>query len=185
MNQNPGSLPYELKQIVDDINRCISAKLYYPALAITLTLPEICSGLTLDPTEEVRGAHYKAFMAKYSKEDELGLDGEACYFVRCGLIHKGTPSANAKLKATNVVFTVPETEAAFHGIGIHFGDDKRIPMLDLKLFCKAMELAVDRWYLDNAKNPKVARNITSLLSWKLTGNLPAITGRLVLASGEV
>jgi len=134
-----------IERIIQDIERAISVRLYYPALLMTLTLPEICMGLTLQKSNFVKRDHYVSFVDNYTTEGELGLDGASCYQLRGGLVHRADLTGHAYFPNTHVVFTVPETHSSIHALSIISGD-KSASMFDLQLFCAAMIKAARAWY---------------------------------------
>jgi hypothetical protein len=42
-------VPIEISSILDEIDKAIEAKLYYLAIAVALSVPDICSCLEFDP----------------------------------------------------------------------------------------------------------------------------------------
>ncbi len=124
------SVPSPLASILDDIKRAIEAKLYYPALVVALTVPEICVTLCWDRNMMVKEKHYAAFVDKYTSPLELGLDGLSCYRLRGGVIHRENAAGHPKFSGTHVIFTTPETGASIHAMSFqHF--EKTSAMFDL------------------------------------------------------
>lgn len=175
-------LPLPLETITYDIRLAIDAKLYYPALLVTLTIPEICAGLTLDKSQFVKQKHYKDFVDRYTTPQELGLDGASCYQLRGGLVHRGDLRGHPYFDGTHVIFTTPETKASIHALTIVSGD-KSAAMFDLVLMCDAMIAAARRWHLDNENNPQVAENLQFLVRSCPNGVAPFFVGAPVVASG--
>jgi hypothetical protein len=180
---NASSLPFPLSTIVDDVQRCFDSKLYYPALAVALTLPEICVALTLDNTEFIKEKHYVGFIDKYTTERELGLPGISCYRLRGGVIHRANAAGHPFLGRSHVIFTVPESKTTLHAFSIQ-ADDKFSAMFDLRLFLAAMITAVQRWHAEHGTDPKVLENLPNLLSWRPNGILPFVQGAPVVGSGK-
>jgi hypothetical protein len=81
---------FTLASVLADIQWCIDAKLYYPALLIALTVPEISSALALDNTVFVKAEHYIPFVDKYTTPEALGCDGQMCYRLRGGIVHRAS-----------------------------------------------------------------------------------------------
>jgi hypothetical protein len=179
----PSSLPYPLSSIVSDVQRAYDQKLYYPALAVALTLPEICVALTFDDILFVKDKHYAAFVDKYTTPPQLGLDGISCYRLRGGVIHRANAAGHPFFGATHVIFTVPETGASVHALGIKADGDLAM-MSDLKEFIDAMISAVGKWYEDNKAHPKVIENLPRLISWRPNGLPPFVGGAPVVGSGK-
>lgn len=178
----PLILPPEIESILDDIQRAIEAQLYYPALVVTLTLPEICCSLALDNNVFIKEKHYTEFVDRYTTPATLGLDGLGCYRLRGGVIHRGNAAGHPFFGSTHVIFTVPETGASIHALSIVAGE-KRSAMFDLISFCRAMEGAVRKWYADHQDDPKVTTNIANLLSWRPNGIKPFLRGSPVVGCG--
>src|SRR4051812_6741597 len=107
-----------LSAILDDIQKAIDAKLYYPALLVALTVPEICSALALDKNVMVRGKHYRSFVDKYTTPRELGCSGEDCYRLRGGVVHRANMAGHANFDATHVIFSLPESGGGVHAMSI-------------------------------------------------------------------
>jgi hypothetical protein len=168
--------------------RSLEARLYYPALLVALTVPDICAALTMDDATLVRGEHYSAFVDKYTvlngfERNGLGLNGTHCYQLRCGVVHRGNAAGNRDFPSTHVIFTVPESNALIHGGKPLVSGDKTATTIDLVLFCKAMAEAARHWMRDHATHPKVTENMPRLLSWRPDGMPPFISGYGVVASG--
>lgn len=181
-------LPSPLKSILDDIDLAIRAGLYYPALTVALTLPDICVGLTLQGADFVTKRHYVDFVDKYTKPGPtekgagLGMSGLDCYQLRGGVIHRGNAAGHPHWPNTHAIFTTPNSGATLHGFSMQSGQHSAA-MFDLEIFCSVMKRAVQSWYLDNFENPKVVANLEMLLRWRPTGVYPFVGGAPVIASG--
>lgn len=176
-------LPLELDSVLKDMRRATETGLHYPALLVALTLPEVCAGMQLPREQPVREKHYVAFVDRYTKPNNLGIDGQICYWLRGGLVHRGALSRHFKFKEwTHVVFTVPETKASVHALTLEIGD-KRALALDLGLFCKAMDAAVRSWHSDHGNEPQVIENMQHVLRYCQFGLLPFFSGAPVVGSG--
>ncbi|RWQ16106.1 hypothetical protein [Mesorhizobium sp.] len=175
--------PLPLERVLQDIKGAITAKLYYPALLVTLTVPEICAALALDRGAFVREKNYVAFVDQYTTPPELGLSGMDCFRLRGGVVHRADFRGHPHFGATHVIFTTPESERTLHGFSILAGE-KTAAMFDLRLFCGAMDLAARRWAEDHKNDPKVAENLKNLISSRPSGVPPFTEGFMVVASGE-
>jgi hypothetical protein len=176
-------MPLPLETIAGDIKRAIDARLYYPALLVTLTIPEICMGLTMDKSQFVKQKHYVSFVDEFTTPPELGLDGASCYQLRGGLVHRGDLRGHAFFQRTHVIFTVPESGGGIHALSIVAGE-KTAAMFDLVTFCSAMVTAARRWSSQNADKPQVVENLKNLIRWCPEGVHPFVGGAPVVASGE-
>lgn len=82
---------------IEEIERCICAKCYFGALALALTLPDIC-GQVECPNESRVGVRYVNWFSKFVKPlyfpsgpsaPQNQFDGESCYVLRCAFLHSG------------------------------------------------------------------------------------------------
>jgi hypothetical protein len=176
-----------LGSILSDIERAIEAHLYYPALLAALTLPEICTALTLDRSVFVKDKHYIAFVDKYA--DGLGLTGAQCYQLRGGVVHRANLAGHPFFDSSHVIFTLPETKnRSGTRIGIHAltlqSGESRAATFDLTKFCEVMIAAVRKWYEDHQNDAKVAANMGALIRYCPNGLAPFFVGAPIVASGK-
>ncbi|TNC07341.1 hypothetical protein FF100_32610 [Methylobacterium terricola] len=175
-------VPWALHRILHDVQRCIDAKLYYPALIICLTIPEICAALTLTKEKFVKQKHYVEFVDKYTIPSQLGCDGLDCYRLRGGVVHRASFSGHPHFDASHIIFTTPETRASIHALSIVVGE-KKAAIFDILMFCSAMNQAARRWFQDNKDNKLVEENLQNLIRDCPGGLPPFIGGAPVVASG--
>jgi hypothetical protein len=172
-----------LGRVLNDIQRALDARLYYPALLTALTVPEICMSLTLDKNVFVKERHYVAFVDKYTTPSGLGFAWSDCYRLRGGVVHRANMAGHPKFDATHVIFSLPESRINLHALSISNGE-KLAAMLDLVLFCKTMIEAAKRWYEDHKDDTTVAKNMKNLIRFCPAGMPPFIAGWPVVASGR-
>lgn len=152
---------------------------------LSVQMPEgTISGLSLslDNSVFVKEKHYVAFVDKYSTPPELGCDGQTCYRLRGGVIHRANLAGHALIGVTNVIFTLPESTLKVHALSLQVGD-KIAPTFDLILFCKTMMRAAHAWYEDNQNDPKVEANMKNLIRYCENGLAPFVVGQPLVASG--
>ena len=88
-----------LLQLIDDINRALDNECYFSALALALTLPDIC-GQAMSPNKSVKERYvcwYDEFVGKYEEPIHNNvpyLSGEVVYNLRCNFLHQGNPIVN-------------------------------------------------------------------------------------------
>jgi hypothetical protein len=175
------SVPDTVKSILLEVRRAIDHKFYYPALIVTLTLPDICAAATMERREFVKKVHYVNFINTYAKGLNLGVDGAGCYRLRGGLLHRGNAAGHPFAEAGCVIFTIPETNASIHALSIQV-DEQTADCFDLISFCAAMQKAVLRWLLANSQEVAVQKNLTKLLCIKPFGVPPFMDGAPVIGS---
>lgn len=176
-------LPPALDSIVSDMWRAFDASLYYPALLVALTLPEVCVALTMEAKEFVKEKHYVSFVNEYTSPAGLGIDGLGCYRLRGGVVHRGNAAGHPFFGSSHVIFCVPETGSSFHAMSLQSGE-KTSAVFNLKYFCTAMHNAVAKWYAAHSLQPKVQSNLKNLLSWRPEGMAPFFEGAPILGSGS-
>jgi hypothetical protein len=185
LTQLPTLSPFSpLGSVLNDIQRAIDAKLYYPALLVALTVPEICEALLLDRKDFLKLKHYARFVDKYTTPATLGLDGVSCYRLRGGIVHRANLVGHPEFGATHVIFTIPESGSSLHAFSItHTGSTARAAMFDLVKFCMTMKQAAEQWYEDNRSNPRVTESMGNIIRYCPLGVAPYCTGAPVIASG--
>ena len=152
------SLPPALESILADLDSCVERQLYYPALLVALTIPEICITLAFDKNVMVKEKHYAAFIERYTDSTRLGMTGVECYQLRCGIVHRADFAGHPKSGSTHVIFTLPNTQTVINGITMEAGT-KTAKMFDLSSFCDAIVAAAKAWFVDNALHPLVLNNL--------------------------
>jgi hypothetical protein len=172
-----------LASVLIDIERSVNAKLYYPALLVALTVPEICMALKLDKSEFVKERHYVEFVDTYTKPPDLGLSGIDCYRLRGGVVHRANMAGHHKFGATHVLFSIPETAGGLHALSIKV-DEKIAACFDLVQFCQTMVSAANRWYADHKDDRKVKENMQNLIRYCPDGVFPFFNGAPLVASGR-
>lgn len=180
-------LPPPLANILSDIRRCFDEKLYYPALTVALTLPEICASCLLPPTTFVKQDDYTRFLTDYVKNDDLGVDPLTCYRLRGGVVHRANASGHPYISrdgeaVENVIFTLPETGFFLHGPSLSVGGHLAIT-ITLEQFLDVMEACVRRWYDEHRENDAVNERIWSMLALRPNGIPGFVDGAPVVASG--
>ena len=149
-----------------------------------LTVPDICSALELPNSVFVKEKHYVAFVDKYTTPPALGLDGQSCYRLRGGLVHRANLAGHDKFGASHVVFTLPGTAGVVHALSIVGSRSGKVAaMFDLVTFCSEMIAAAKRWYEDHQASALVEVNMQNLIRYCPDGLPPFVSGIPVVASG--
>ncbi|UYZ85346.1 hypothetical protein MTZ49_07305 [Entomomonas sp. E2T0] len=81
---------------IEDIKKALEAKAYLSALALTLTLPDICGKIAY-PNDKNGERYIKWFNENLTKYDypkefdeKLKFDGKKCWKLRCAFLHEGS-----------------------------------------------------------------------------------------------
>lgn len=175
------SFPH-LESLIAEIRKAIDCELYYSAMAVTLTLPEICVALDLEDDAFVKQHHYVGFLEKYSTPDQLGVDGVECYRLRGGVIHRGNAAGHAFLEQDNIAITLPISDCWAHAATFRIDGSRTVGCLNLVSFVDAMVSAVCAWADENQNNPRSLANSEKMIRpWH--GDLRPVmeSGRILLA----
>lgn len=182
------SLPLTLENILADMWRAFDAQLYYPALLVGLTLPEVCAALRLEKSEFVKKPHYVEFIETFAPAEKVKMSGLYCYQLRGGTVHRANAAGHAYFDRSHVIFTVPETGSKLHGFTLEIesstgAESKTALMIDLGTFLEGIEDAVRRWYEIHGRETLVRDAARSLICWRPEGLSPFVEGAPVVSSG--
>lgn len=175
-------LPAEIDVIIHDMQRCIDNKLYYPAILVALTIPDICAAMELPKNVHVRKTHYVSFVDRYTTWRTLGCNGEICYQLRSGLVHRASLARASDVNYTHVIFTIPETKLVLHGLALEHAD-KVARLINLIDFCESMKNALINWFHENKNKEIVLNNIQHVFRYCPWGLRPFVAGAPVVGSG--
>ena len=108
-----------LEDRLQEIENLLSSKYYQAALALALTVPDICSKVEF-PDEKITGKRYAKWFTLHVEhnfepvhlpEDEndtaldyskRALNGEMCYKLRCAFLHSGSDDINETRQVTPI-----------------------------------------------------------------------------------
>lgn len=169
--------PPELEYVLQDIIRAHDAQLYYVAVAVALSIPDICAALECDPekvwtTEKKYVAWFDANLAHRFK----AIDGTNFYRLRCGVLHQGQGRHN-KMEYSRVIFQPPAPVTINEAVMTHVGGEEgKVLCLNTGEFCNAVIDAARTWYEQNRDNPNVKANMPNLVRYRPEGLAPYIVG---------
>jgi len=150
-----------LELILQDIAKAIDAKLPYLALAVALSVPDICAAMECEPGKIwVNKDKYEAWCDANLIPKFTHLTAQDCYRMRCGVIHQGN-FGRPDDRYDRIVFTVPGTgisimESIFKDTG---GVKETVLALDTKIFCKTMTDCTKAWEESKKGDVRVANLI--------------------------
>lgn len=160
----------ELEIILNDIEKALAARLWYAALTVTLSLPDICS--LLERPEDERWSKREKYAAWFNehvaKLHYPEFTGDDCYSLRGGVVHHGQ-FGHAKSRYDRVAFSLPDGRGSVFDrmMSTDCGSFKGTTLsLDLALFCQRLIEAVRTWYRDNADDPNVVANLPNLVRYR-------------------
>ena len=92
---------------VDSVRKALKAGLYEPALALALTLPDICSIIEYPAEKSVTKRYIDwcdcHIFTNQSTDSDIEFTGAALYQLRCHFLHSGD---NAIFKNTGTIWTL-------------------------------------------------------------------------------
>jgi hypothetical protein len=183
-------VPEELASILREVEKALEAKLYYLAIAVALSVPDICSCLEFDP-ESPQWQNRKTY-ADWCNKNITGfqnLDGDDLYNLRGGVLHKGKFD-HPKSKWNRVVFIGEGSSILMHDIiltidpGVEIGgiNAKELRMagkvlgLSAVKFCRTIMDSARVWIISEADNPNVQKNLPLLVRYRPDGLPPFSVG---------
>lgn len=164
-----------LEAILSDIESALHAEFWYLAVAVTLSIPDICSLLERDAKTEgwAKEEKYVTWYNENVGEKFPLVNGQACYYLRGGVVHKGQ-FRHAKLEYDRIVFSVmKETRAR---VTVRYVNSPRLPVLivDLEGFCMSVITAAREWGQRKKDDPIVRQNLADLVRFRPEGFPPAL-----------
>jgi hypothetical protein len=150
-----------IKALTKEITQCLNSGLWYAALVLILTLPDICGALE-SSNGETDDHRYYAWYEKWLMNKYPSVSAEDLYRLRCGVAHQGK-ARHRKIKY-RIFFTVNSKDRC------RKRENNGALILDLHVFAEDMVDAVERWY--KAKNPNVKKHLSGLVQYYPNGLPP-------------
>ena len=155
-----------MNRFVTAVRNSISEKNWLAALAMALTLPDICANI--EGTEGKPAEKYKTWFDKNLKHIYLGgaagqeplLSGSDCYALRCSYLHDGSESPGDHHKARQVIKRYHFREPDFF---MHRNRINDTLQLRVDLFCEEICTAVEQWENSLLVTSEVQARLGSLL----------------------
>ncbi|MBJ6351117.1 MULTISPECIES: hypothetical protein [unclassified Acinetobacter] len=156
-----------MKQYLDSIKLSLETKNYFGAIALSLTLPDICASIESDNNETNRDK-YCAWFEKYlagsfpRPGNKVLLSAQECYAARCSFLHQGTNITQHQKILKGIDKAAPSvsfmTNTMISGIMRH---DQKV-IIDINFFCLSMIVGVENWVKDHNQNEIVKNKILAL-----------------------
>jgi hypothetical protein len=116
--------PSPLEPILSDIQKALEARLYYLAIAVSLSLPDVCVALAREPGEKFKRGENKLKYEAWCTENLITefqhfpeiehLIAADVYRLRCGVVHEGNFGRDGRFE--RIIFTVPESGLSAHDV---------------------------------------------------------------------
>jgi hypothetical protein len=165
-----------MEMILQDIERALQQQFYYLAIAVSLSLPDICAALA-EPTGSTAGRNQVAYENWYNANLAAKyptLTASDCYRLRCGVSHQGR-FGHPRMQYSRVLFTIPG------GITFHNNIINDALNLDAAIFCHDIMDSVRSWLIANKNNKTVQGNISRVVQFRPQGLPPYMAGMPLIA----
>ena len=177
---------HPMDPIFDEIRAAMDSGLYYLAIAVALSVPDVCASLELDPdpalikkNRQFSGNRYAAWFSKYMQRHYSNLTGEDCYRLRCGVLHAGK-MGRPDDQYDRVMFEVPSEHSNNNHETLMEGNvldgtpqpHQRVLILLAVDFCEEVIDAAHAWYRDRSEDAFVQANMHSLVKMHPRGIEP-------------
>lgn len=167
-----------LETILGEIERALKYRLYYSAVAVALTVPEICG--SIESPNGWGGQHkYIDWFDRYLAPRFTHLTAQAMHQLRSGVVHQGR-YGREKDVYQRVLFTLPGPITA-HDNYFGRGENERALNLDPAIFCQKVIEACKAWYDEKRDDPHVVANIGNVVHVRPNGLSPYIVGVPLIA----
>jgi hypothetical protein len=161
--------------ITKEVERALDNGLYYLAVMLALTLPDICAALE-SRDGQTSGSRYKAWYTSWLASRYSTLTGNDLYRLRCGVVHQGRFGPSS-MQYSRILFTIPNPQGnVFHNNIINDALN-----LDTQTFCQDMLACVKRWYASKENDPNVIQNLPHLVQFREYGLAPYMVGMPLIA----
>ncbi|XHE14071.1 hypothetical protein PCC82_04800 [Agrobacterium deltaense] len=160
-----------MDRFISAARAAVEDKNWYGALALSLTLPDICGRLE-DPRKSTK-SRYVGWWEKYcqheytsylgpNKEKHVFLSGDDAYALRCAYLHEGGADITEQ-KARKVLQDFILLEP-IEGCSIHLNQINSVLQLQVDQFCSDICNGAQAWLQDHKDNPDVKERMTLLLT---------------------
>ena len=155
--ENEGEIKFTA--LLEQVEKCVSQKLYYVAIMACLAIPDI--GGAIDSGDgEASSKTYKRWFDKYAVPKYQGIGGELtgkeCYFLRCSMLHQGK-AKHRGLKYSDIIFS--EFTQTSSPVNPLYLTKSKVLLVEPKTFCTNMVYAAYDW-LEVVHNNVLFKNNT-------------------------
>lgn len=161
-------------KILDEINIAVESGLYNCALALALTIPDICGKVEF-PKERSTGKRYRNWFDQYAKDiftvvvkklpsNEDGvypiLTSEECYALRCAVLHAGNYRVYKILDKVDFHARIREGEYYSHAVR-----DSRNADWDVIQICQKLCRAGEQYYRNVEDKTRFDNEVVRIDEW--------------------
>ncbi len=162
-----------MERFINAAQSALNAGNWYGALAVSLTLPDICG--RLENPSALTKERYLAWWLKYCqpkytyfvgalREKHVFLAGDDAYALRCAYLHEGGSDISyqrARKALSEFIFVKPPKSGSVH---CNQSDDRL--QLQVDIFCNDICAGATTWSIEHKENSEINQRIALLLSIK-------------------
>jgi hypothetical protein len=157
-----------LYRYVRDIHGAVDAGALYSALALALTIPDICGAIEY-PTEPVANRRYRAWFDDWCGFHQSQMTAADCWALRCTYLHlareqfEGDAAAFAALG--RMQFTAGKTGGGWAStyLGPERAGEKPAVRIPVETFCRDMAATALGWFEKRKGEERIAAGLSRLL----------------------
>lgn len=167
-----------VEALLQEIEKALDVPLYYLALLLTLTLPDICTALEQsDGRTDGKPLYLKWYKANIF--DQIGgLSPDEAYELRCTVVHQSRALASNKRGYDRVIFTMAKGGGALTVDSMVLNGAMTF---EVEAFCRRWIGAVRVWIEKSKANQIVQSHLPSLLQVRPNGLAPYTFGLPLIA----
>jgi hypothetical protein len=171
----------QMHTILNEIKKAVREELYYLAIMLCLTLPDICAAME-HPKAKASEPQYIAWFEQWlGKKYGRHLTARDMYRLRCGVLHQGR-MGQPGMPYDRIIFSLPAQ--ILTRLNTLVEGQRNLLNLNAKLFCRDIVMAVEAWSAAHENDPIVQRNLSRSIQYRPDG-LPLIAKGLPCVSWQV
>ncbi|MFY3647045.1 hypothetical protein ACOTET_23105 [Achromobacter xylosoxidans] len=161
----------QLRAIVESVKLAVANSNWYAALALALTMPDICG--KIDNPNLGSQARYAAWFdtyigPKYRRpvlgQEHIFMAGTDCYALRCSFLHEGGEHAEGRAQAVRAALDRFHFVAPKDGNCVHMNQFGSVLQLQVDTFCMQLAGAMDYWLQRPETTQALATNPPQILT---------------------
>jgi hypothetical protein len=164
-----------VEALLREIEKALNVELYYLALLLTLTLPDICVALEQPDGRTIGKRMYKAWYKANVYDIIGGLTPDEAYELRSTVVHQSRAQGSDARTYSRIIFTMKG------GVRVDNSVLDDALSLDAEMFCGRWIGMVRKWLEKNKDNPMVLSHLPNLLQVRPNGLAPYIVGMPIIA----
>lgn len=178
----PGDSP--LHFVMHEIAGAFNAGLFYAAVNLSLSIPDICSS---DEELEINNRfkvekRYVPWCTKWLCSKMLHLTAEDIWALRGGIIHQGQTFGHPKARYERIVFILPDGRGNKFQIASSMRSDaKPVTSISLDYFCKVFLTTAEEWIEATKDNKDIQEKLEGLIRFRPNGYENHLIGTAVIA----